>query len=327
MLKRLLHRASIGLRIRPIDPILIKSGVPTVSGSDMTFVTTYRFGEPVPYLPGSSLKGVIRSYAETICRSLRSDPPPVCLPYVKPGEESDGEARQASCGLRIEKYLKDQDVDAIPSADAYRLYCPACRIFGAHQFIGRFATADAYLINPNSRGAFLSERRDGVAIDRLTGGAAGGAKYDLEVLTKGEFETTIELQNFERWQLGLLGLVLRDMSDGLVRIGMGKSRGLGRIQVELDRFDIVSYGHPMTRLQGLAGRCTDAEVSRYGLFPETEVGAELPKGRREGLRYVHDILDSWQTILEPALADFIQSIETVPWPQTIEDYTTMRRHS
>ncbi len=146
----------------------------------------------------------------------------------------------------------------------------------------------------------------------MTGGAASGAKYDLEMLTKGVFKTQIELQNFERWQLGLLGLVLRDMSDGLVRIGMGKSRGLGRIHVEFDRFEIISYGRPMDSLQGLAARCTSQEVRQYGLFPETDHTAALPEGKKEGLRWVHDILSGWEQVLEPALTDFISITTRFP---------------
>lgn len=237
-----------------------------------------------------------------------------------PRQERGGEAHQASCGLRIEQYLKDHQVESIPSTDVYRLYCPACRTFGAHQFIGRFCTSDAHLDETQGGRSYLLERRDGVAIDRLTGGAASGAKYDLEVLTKGVFKTQIELQNFERWQLGLLGLVLRDMSDGLVRIGMGKSRGLGRIHVEFDRFEIISYGRPMDSLQGLAARCTPHEVRQYGLFPETDHTAALPEGKKEGLRWVHDILSGWEQVLEPALTDFISYIDQVPWPQEIDAY-------
>jgi len=242
MLKKMINAAHMDFDIVPIDPLLIKTGQATVSGVDMSFVRTFRFGEKEePFIPGSSLKGVIRSYAEKICRSLRDDPVPVCLPYMKPGEEQAGEARQASCGLRFEKYKKENQVGTIPSTDVYRLSCPICRLFGSHRFAGRLATSDAYLTEDfKSKSTFVIENRDGVAIDRFTGGAASGAKYDLEVLTRGEFGTTIEIRNFELWQLGLFALVLRDMEQGLVRIGSGKSRGLGRISVNVTRCPCLS---------------------------------------------------------------------------------------
>lgn len=108
MLKKMINSAQIDFDIIPIDPLLIKSGQATVGGVDMSFVRTYRFGEKEePFIPGSSLKGMIRSYAEKICRSLRDDPVPVCLPYLEPGKEQHGEHRQASCGLCFEKYKKN----------------------------------------------------------------------------------------------------------------------------------------------------------------------------------------------------------------------------
>lgn len=85
MLKKMINSARIELDIIPIDPLLIRSGQATVGGVDMAFVRTLRSGdENEPFIPGSSLKGMIRSYAEKICRSLRDSPVPVCLPYLNP---------------------------------------------------------------------------------------------------------------------------------------------------------------------------------------------------------------------------------------------------
>jgi len=69
-----------------------------------------------------------------------------------------------------------------------------------------------------------------VGIDRLTGGASHGAKFELEVVSTGvTFETDIHLRNFEIWQLGMLFAVMQDMEDELIRIGSGRSRGLGKV--------------------------------------------------------------------------------------------------
>lgn len=327
MLKKMINHAAVDITITPIDPLLIKSGQATVSGVDMAFVKTYRFGKEVePFIPGSSLKGVIRSYAEKICRSLRDDPVPVCLPYVTPGKEQEGEGNQASCGLRIGQFLKSEDKDAIPTSDVYRLSCPACRSFGSHYFVGRVATSDAYLTESFKKtGKHLLETRDGVAIDRLTGGPAGGAKYDLEVLTKGEFGTGLEIRNFERWQLGLLGLVLRDMGEGLLRIGMGKSRGLGRIRATIDRFRVTYFGKPPKKLIGLATGCSEEECDAYGLFPDTSESVPLPEYKIDGLRYVYDLTSTWQETLEPAVRDLALYINEVPWPKEIDAYMERRQ--
>src|SRR5205814_1300265 len=108
---------------------------------------------------------------------------------------------------------------------AYANSCPTCRLFGSTSFTGRIAIGDAYL---TSKAA--TELRDGVGIDRLTGGASHGAKFELEVVSTGViFETDIHLRNFEIWQLGMLFIVIQDMEDELIHLGSGRSRGLGKV--------------------------------------------------------------------------------------------------
>jgi CRISPR-associated RAMP protein (TIGR02581 family) len=314
MLKKIINHAIVEFRIIPLEPLLIKSGQATTGGVDMSFVRTYRTaGKDYPYIPGSSLKGVIRSYAEKICRSLRYNPVPVCLPYVKPGEEQPGENNQASCGLRLNKY-KD---DPLAGAEVYRLSCPACRLFGSHWFIGRLATSDAYLDGTD----YLLEIRDGVAIDRLTGGTAGGAKYDLEVLTRGEFRTSLEIRNFERWQLGLAALVLRDMEQGLVRLGFGKSRGLGRIRIEIESFKISYFNQAPDRLAGLASFTKEDEHRMYGFFPESDIQAPpLPEPEADGLRNDYNLTSNWKDVINPGVADLLAYISQVAWPRDLETF-------
>jgi len=328
MLKKIINNAAIDLEILPIDPLLIKSGQATVGGVDMSFVRTHHFGQQEePFLPGSSLKGMIRSYAEKICRSLRDKPVPVCLPYLKPGDEKSGESRQASCGLQIEYAKKIGDKSPISSCDIYRLSCPACRLFGSLGFASRFATSDGYLTKEfKEKGNAVFEIRDGVAIDRITGGTAGGAKYDLEVLTRGEFGTRLEVRNFERWQLGLIGLVLRDMEQGLIRLGFGKSRGLGRFKARIKAFKVSYYGDHPKHLSGLGGLCTQEEVIDYDFFPETSNGAwKLPKPVGNGLRNEYDITDAWKEALDPAVVDLNNYTKEVKWPNLLEKFIEGRR--
>ena len=330
MLKKLINTARIDLEILPVDPLLVKSGQATVSGVDMSFVRTHRFdGKDEPFIPGSSLKGMIRAYSEKICRTLRDDPVPVCLPYLDPRDKPrKGEERQFSCGLRFEKYKKDNNVPTIASTDIYKYSCPICRLFGSHDFIGRFATSDAYLTDAfRAKGRAVFEIRDGVAIDRLTGGTAGGAKYDLEVLTWGEFGTTLEIRNFERWQLGLVGLVLRDMEEGRVRLGFGKSRGFGLFKANILRFEVSYYRNQSSpSLCGLYTIC-EKERDSYGFAEESEKHRyDLPQVEPDGLRYEFDITECWKQALAPGVEDLKAYIGKVPWPDALEAYLKRRDH-
>lgn len=328
MLKKVINSAHIEFTIVPIDPLLIKSGQATIGGTDMSFVRTYKFGEKEqPFIPGSSIKGMLRAYAEKICRTLAESKIPVCLPYFdrKNNNLTPDLKAQVACGLRLNSQDKDANKNSkISSAEMYKVSCPVCRLFGSHNYIGRLATSDAYLTKESERNHLL-EIRDGVAIDRLTGGAAARAKYDFEVLTKGNFETSIDVRNFELWQLGLLGLVFRDMEDGLIRLGFGKSRGLGKITVTINDFKIISYNKPMETLSGIAAHCDEQEKLSYGLFEEPIRDADtlpLPQVERKGLRYEYTITNSWKNLLEPAVSDLVKFIEIDTWPNKIDAIIT-----
>ncbi len=230
MLRALVNEARLRLDITTMGPLLIKSGYVTIAGADMTPVQTYRNGQLEVYLPGSSLKGVFRSHLEKVINSIQAKV--ACNPLSRrndPDEEKQ---------LYLESCSK---YDRLPKPAAYASSCPTCRVFGSTAFIGRIAGEDAYLSKSNEdqqeseeQKKFV-EHRDGVAIDRLTGGASSRAKFDLEPVTAGTtFTTTLTLRNFEIWQLGMIFVLIQDMHDGLIHIGSGRSRGLGAVTAELN---------------------------------------------------------------------------------------------
>src|SRR5581483_8570463 len=225
MLKKLVNEAFCTLRITTTGPLLIKSGHASISGPDMTPVLTYRNGKQEAFIPGSSLKGVFRSHIEKIVCSLK--PRVVCYPFDSyEDKQTDKEQRQLdyrdSFGGRFNKLAKDlakdpkhRDLLEKRTDLVYADSCPTCRLFGSTGFIGRLAISDAYLASDE-----IKEQRDGVGIDRLTGGASHGAKFELEVVSTGVvFETDIHLRNFEIWQLGMLFTVIQDMEDELIHLG------------------------------------------------------------------------------------------------------------
>ncbi len=253
MHKRRLNEWTLYLLIEPDGPILIKSGVE--SGADptlpaMNFVRTRHpgTGERTIYLPGSSLKGAIRSHVERIIRTVHSDDVDICCDPLG----------QRSCGKRCQ--------NVSDTAEQYRKLCLACRIFGHTVHAGHLLTADAYPPTPMD----TLPVRHNVAIDRLSGGAVG--PFDLEVALEGRFETRLTLVNFERWQLGLLALALRDMAEGRLLLGYAKSRGLGRVKAHFGRLEIAYPGRFDTgdlteTLYGVGALAPDL-VASYGYVAE-----------------------------------------------------------
>src|SRR6266704_1431195 len=347
MLKKLVNEARFRHIITTTGPLLIKSGYDTVIGPNMAPVLTYRkdqggaFTQQV-FMPGSSLKGVFRSHLEKIICSIK--PQVVCDPFWRPNERNDEQQSvqnreirerdyRISCGDKFNKRQKDfeeqqrqhnrnnplaskESENSASTTDMlYRDSCPACRLFGSTSFIGRVSIDDAYLVDPTKS---RNERRDGVGIDRLTGGASHGAKFELEVVSQGvEFATTISLRNFEVWQLGMLFLVVHDMEDKLIRIGSGRSRGLGSITACIDmqehnglaggvttsviRNPNPEYQEPSNQLWGMGKWLALDGNTDYGTFSDDYVTLTTPcepevKGVRKSRVFGKDALSSLQSV-------------------------------
>lgn len=221
MHKRFVNHCTIDLSLIPDGPILIKSGKEGADPTkpDMEFIETYHAGGRSIYLPGSSLKGAIRAHAERIVRTVGSD-------------RYDSQKPWANDPLNDKyDYLKDKS-----SSDIYKLSSFTDRMFGNTSIASRIRIEDAY---PQKDRPLKIEERNGVAIDRVFGSVAVGP-FNYQVCTGGEFQTKIHLKNFTLAQLGLIGLVLRDLNDGWFGLGFAKSRGLGTVKIQFNQA-VVQY--------------------------------------------------------------------------------------
>ncbi len=267
MHRRALNHARLTFGLRPRGPLLVKSGLesadPTRPG--MEFVRTRHplVGETI-YLPGTSLKGALRSQAERVLRGLNVD---ACNPFDK------------SSGCR-------SNVSGEQSPATYRRQCPVCRTFGSLSLTGRCSLSDAYPWDPRADDATreeqfthanATERRVQVGISRQDGSTADGTLFDLEVAVAGAFWGEARLDNFELWQLGLLAAVLDDVHAGDVPIGFGKSRGLGQMSVDLIALDCEWLAAGGARdLPGAGALTSEDERRAYGLRDNDKV--RLPAG-------------------------------------------------
>ena len=257
MHKRLLNEAVIELTIQPVGPILIKAGDTGADPTrpDMEFVRTWRGGQRVVFLPGPSLKGVLRAHCERIARSL--DGSLACNPVADPGSKE-------SCSDRLD------DGKNMDGPEAHRRSCFICQMFGNTALAGHLRTADAYPADPD---AVRVEERDGVAIDRVFGSVAVGP-FQLEVCTSGQFKTQVQIQNFTLAQLGLLALALRDLKLGRVGVGFGKSRGLGRVTAHFDtlavRYPACQVSNGDLRLLNGGRLCASDELAGADAFDVPE---------------------------------------------------------
>lgn len=257
---RFYNEAIFKLSLRPQTPMLIKAGR---SGEealdpilpDMSFVRTSRpdRDEPEVYVPGASLRGVLRSHAEKLLRSIRDNL--ACDPTQIKEEGRLGKACFAGAS----------NTEKLDGPQAYVKSCYACRLFGNTVLAGRARVGDLYL-DPSR--APLLERRYGVAIDRVTGAVAQGP-FELEILTDARFAGQLSVRNFTLGQLGLLAAALLDLGDGLVPMGYGKSRGLGRVTLTFNELSVRTLRDPAGALLGV-GTLAGAEDSKAYALPHPD---------------------------------------------------------
>lgn len=301
MFKRHLTELTVHFTIAPDGPILIKAGDtggvdPT--RPDMEFVRAWYNGQETVYLPGSSLKGMIRAHCEKIARTVsngqhladdRKDHMAKrlsCNPLLDDSRQSEG-----GCG---EKFSRLWDRKAPSSEEAMRHSCFVCQLFGNTALASHVRLSDAYPQDlAADRDPNRTEERHGVAIDRVYGSVAVGP-FQFETVTRGEFQGMLTVRNFTTPQLGLLGLALRDLQAQRVSIGFAKSRGLGRIKTSIDRVSlrypagelleaadgqrIVQDGH----IAGVAAFLSQGEIEAYGYQTHDVANASMLRFQSDG---------------------------------------------
>jgi CRISPR-associated RAMP protein (TIGR02581 family) len=217
-----------------------------------------------PYIPGSSFKGAFRSYVESVLRSLQAQPELsdhnlACLVVGKPQARPDDDPTPALCLTQNEvSLLKEISPPAWPTSralpdrlkhrlpDAARLEsevgqhgeqavldrtlrdlsCWTCRVFGAPWLASKVLFKDLMVGGATWFDQF--EIRDGVGIDRDSGRAADGAKYQFEVVpVRTAFRLDALVENASDAELGLFWLGMDAFQQGHVLMGGAKSRGLG----------------------------------------------------------------------------------------------------
>lgn len=220
---------------------------------DMACVWTQTAAGPRFYLPGSSVRGVLRSAAERLIGRWQPA-------WVRASEPFQNQAQHW--------VLAQRDAERVlEGADIYRMCGPIERCFGHTALRGRWRIGDAWMVNERAAQVVV---RDGVGIDRRTGAAANNVKFQFEAITGGVFETTMTLVNYELWQPGLLAHLLAAIDAGDIRLGYGTRRGLGHVRLAVPAVTFVWYGAVPTqendgvRLPTLAALVGE-DSAKYGL--------------------------------------------------------------
>ncbi|MBI5187368.1 MAG: hypothetical protein HZA01_16805 [Nitrospinae bacterium] len=314
MLKEMINECRITFSLKTEGPVLIKKPInknectedekryyQNIFGlgqndrlPDAFFVRTLRQGRLVPYVPGSSLKGVMRSHAERIARTLMpssgTDESTLgCCDIFQSGGLQKGEeiAQDLACSSKFQLYKDYGKGFPLNGEDVYRSSCPVCKLFGNGFLQSRLLIPDGYnhvyhdaqasiIKNSKPQNIRLS-KRDGVGIDRYTGGNVSGVKFDFEVEENAVFRfNDIVIKNFDLWQLGLIGYLFQDFKELLIKIGFGKSRGLGTVSGSVEGMKVIHYGQRKPSEGKISGIFHFLRKSEYYTKEEKEMtGGEV----------------------------------------------------
>jgi CRISPR/Cas system CSM-associated protein Csm3 (group 7 of RAMP superfamily) len=179
-----------------------------------------------PFVPAKSLRGILRSRAEMILRTVGL-----------PCEDHPGRIQAVTTKGKTTRQV----------AASIRRMDLAAKLFG-------FSGWQAPLHVPRLIAVAQSteHHQEFVAIDRFTGGAADGAKFnaDLAGMTTLQGTLTIDLARLrevdpDSASIGLFALVLRDLAEGDIPIGSGSAKGQGLCHAEAS---ITHEGHTYANL-------------------------------------------------------------------------------
>jgi len=195
--------------------------------SDMPVIKTVN----TPFIPGSSLKGAIRSHLERLflndCCALGSGGNTNCLSVNDTlQEEYHRMIKNGASEQELRTYLEQH-------------LCFVCKLFGSCFSASKIKIMDSFMIQDMEN----VEIRDGIAIDRDSGTVSGSAKFDYEVVPAGtQFSFEMIAENITDEEKRLIDIIKQAMEAGRIFIGGMKSRGLGKIVLTNWNENPINFG-------------------------------------------------------------------------------------
>ena len=234
-----------------VTPLRISSGY----ASDTTDAPFIRSCSGTPYIPGSSLRGAIRSEVERVLAGVGEETTGIryCTLFEKDSCDETIRERLDSIKKKEELSIDDRLIKQL----AEEQLCDVCKLFGSTVYASRLIIEDAV---PKATGIEAVKSRfrirDGVGIDRDTGSAVDGAKFDYEVIEPGAgcplFCFRMVAENVTDPDRKLINLILNLLKQGL-SVGGKRTGGLGQIKLK-ENYDVTGFENPATLWADLAAK-------------------------------------------------------------------------
>ena len=231
MFAKLDNRYCFSGKLQATSALHIGSG----SQDDNSDMPVIRDSNGRPFIPGSSLRGVMRSLVERTLAGVM--PHRTCLLFDRSSHSHCPTVNEDARKL-VATTTESRGVDAAvllllaPNPALGRL-CDTCLLFGSPFMASKLKIADLPLLDAESA---LSVRH-GVGIDRDTGRAADAVKYDYEVVEMKSPGWTFRLEvigeNLNANDFSLLAIAWKQMESTLT-VGGKAGSGLGRCKLTLE---------------------------------------------------------------------------------------------
>jgi CRISPR-associated RAMP protein (TIGR02581 family) len=187
-------------------------------GNEKTDALVITSHDNKPFIPGSSLRGALRTTIERIVSAIGLNP---CLLI-------DGNSCVSTSRSLQEEFKKRPPAGVASFLNDPTKVCPVCRLFGSTVVASKIRITDLTLNND-----WIPGIRDGVAIDRDTGAAKEHAKFDFQTVSNdSKFQFEIIGENLKDEELGLLALGIQELIGGNFWLGGNTARGLGKCKLE-----------------------------------------------------------------------------------------------
>jgi CRISPR-associated protein Csm3 len=201
----------------------------------------------LPYIPGSSLKGRLRSLFEVFVNSKLKEWSEKYPSLKKYSPGSCREEGEKNCGKFFNKVINKGWIHVCPDYYTAR-ECPVCRLFGASgddsNFPSRIIVRDAFLTDKWKskwkEGQELLEAKIEVGIDRVTSQANPRTNERVVAGTEFEFEMIYTIEDLEQWEDDVKNLLtaIALLEDSY--LGGSGSRGYGKVKFLFDRVEFRS---------------------------------------------------------------------------------------
>ncbi|MBK9709824.1 MAG: hypothetical protein IPO81_00595 [Kouleothrix sp.] len=230
-----------------------------IGDTTQTDATVVRDSRGRPYIPGSSLRGVLRTAISQLA-------PQLGLGTIREDDEIEKTQRRID---DEEERRRRGGQSALGEAELQDLLdgalSPGERLFGTVFWASPLLIPDLHLLDQKE---LAGEVRHGVGIDRDTGAAREAIKYDFEVLPRGArfaFFMRCDVPHFptsfqQDWSR-MLALGLRLLEQGELTIGGRVARGVGQVWLH----DLATYTLDTSNRNSLLDALlADDELARYG---------------------------------------------------------------